>query len=138
MSSVSRTSESLPVFRFRRAWLIVAWSLVAYTLYASLSPSPPESPGWLSDKMAHGLTYCILAVWFAALYPPRAYLRIGVGLLGLGIMIELLQARTGTRYAEVGDGLANLAGIVAGLAFGLATRGRWLAWFDRRVAAAVS
>jgi VanZ family protein len=128
----------MPAYRFRRAWLTIGWALVAYTVYVSLSSSPPDGPGWLSDKLAHGLTYFVLAAWFAALFAPRDYVKVGLGLLGLGIAIELLQARTGYRYAEVADGLANLAGIVAGLAFGLATRGRWLAWFDRRLAAAVS
>ena len=128
----------MPDYRFRRAWLAIGWALVAYTVYVSLSSSPPEGPGWLSDKLAHGLTYFVLASWFAALSAPRRYTRVGAGLLGLGIAIELLQARTGYRTAEVADGLANLAGILAGLAIGLATRGRWLAWFDRRIAAAVS
>jgi VanZ family protein len=128
----------VPDYRFRRAWLAIGWGLVAYTLYVSLSSSPPDGPGWLSDKLAHGLTYFVLAAWFAALSAPRNYARVGLGLLALGIAIELLQARTGYRTAEVADGLANLAGILAGLAFGLASRGRWLAWFDRRIAAAVS
>ena len=128
----------MPVYRFRGLWLAIGWALVAYTVYVSLSNSPPDGPGWLSDKMAHGLTYFVLAAWFAALLAPRDYARAGFGLLGLGIAIELLQARTGYRTAEVADGLANLGGILAGLAFGLATRGRWLAWFDRRIAAAVS
>jgi VanZ family protein len=128
----------VPAYRFRGLWFAIGWALVAYTLYVSLSSSPPDGPGWLSDKLAHGLTYFVLAAWFAALFAPRAYVRVGLGLLGLGIAIELLQARTGYRTAEVADGLANLGGILAGLAFGLATRGRWLAWFDRRIAAAVS
>lgn len=134
MSPISDPARSL---RFRGVWIVIGWSLVAYTVYASLSVSPPEAPGWLSDKMAHGLTYFILATWFAALYPPKNYFVIGAGLLALGIALELLQARTGYRYAEVADGLANLAGIVSGLAFGWASRGRWLAWFDRRLAAAI-
>ncbi len=132
---MNRISDPAQSLRYRGVWILIGWGLVAYTVYASLSTSPPEGPGWLSDKMAHGLTYFVLAAWFAALYPPGNYPMIGAGLLVLGIALEFLQARTGYRYAELADALANLAGIMTGLAFGWASRGRWLAWFDQRLAA---
>jgi VanZ family protein len=57
----------------------------------------------------------LLAGWFAVIARSRAVLGGSlIGLIGYGMLIELLQAQTGYRYAEWADVAANTAGCAGG------------------------
>ena len=98
-----------------RWWRGVLLVLLCVTTLLALAPAPPEEAdlGW--DKLNHFAAFLALAV-VAALGYARATLAVGTGLLGYGVLIELLQALTPTRTSEVADVLADGVGIALGLA----------------------
>ncbi len=77
------------------------------------------------DKWAHGVTFLVLALWFAGQYTRRAYWRIALGLITFGVLIELLQRMVSYRTAEWLDVGADAAGIAAGLSLALLGLGGW-------------
>jgi hypothetical protein len=106
ISTVSRPLE------LAKAWYALAACMLVAVAVVSLTPMPSTG---VSDKLAHLLTYFVLAGWFALIARDRVVLGWSMlGLIGYGMLIELLQAQTGYRYAEWGDVLANSGGCVAG------------------------
>lgn len=110
--------------------------LLILVLAAMLMPSV-----WLSrseyltwfvyvDKWAHGITFALLALWFAGQYRPRSYWRIAVGLIAFGVLTELCQRLVTYRSAEWFDLLADAAGIGTGLVLALAGLGGWSLRFE--------
>lgn len=77
------------------------------------------------DKWIHGLTFLVLTLWFSGQYAKRAYWKIAIGLLLFGATIELVQRTLTYRTGDLLDFLANLAGVVAGLAIAFAGVGGW-------------
>lgn len=84
-------------------------------LFASLMPvtGQPLVPG--ADKLGHGFAYLGL-YYLGALAFPGALVRwsLHLGLLVFGLVIEVLQARTGYRVMEAADVLANVLGAALG------------------------
>lgn len=111
--------------RWWRALLLVMLCVV--TLLA-LAPAPPKEADFGWDKLNHFTAFAALAV-VAALGYARATVAVGLGLLGYGGLIELLQSLTPSRTAEWADLLADGLGIGIGLL--VATL---LAEFARRLA----
>lgn len=108
---------------FWRLALMLALGAVAYI---SLAPSSGGSMFVGMDKLAHCLIYAALYVlaWLAF---PGSVLRwsIHLGLLSFGIALELLQSRTGYRFMEGADVVANTTGTGLGnLVMSLLVAGR--------------
>jgi VanZ family protein len=112
--------------RHRQLWIATSAGLVAAVVYASLKPDfGPAVPAGF-DKLEHMSAYLLLTVWFAGLYPPAAFRRIGAALLALGVCLEVMQGLMHMgRSAEVLDAAANAAGIGLGLLFALKGLGGW-------------
>jgi VanZ family protein len=122
-----------------RAWRVASALLVASVVVACLVPSGTlEVPQRIGiDKVQHFVAYATLATWFGGLYPRSRYPLIAACLALLGLVIELLQQLMGLgREADSRDMMANLAGIFAGLALGVAVAGGWAprleSWLARR------
>ncbi len=112
--------------RYRRLWLALSVALVGAILYSSLAPSLalPVPDGF--DKVEHFTAYCGLALWFTGLYPRARYWQVVIGLLALGLGVEIAQgAMQLGRSAEALDMAANAAGVGAGLLLALALTGGW-------------
>lgn len=94
------------------------------------------------DKWLHGITFALLAIWFAGQYRPRSYWRIGAGLMIFGLLIEGCQRLVSYRSAEWFDVAADSAGIIIGLTVATAGIGGWSLrvedWYLRRRAGARS
>ena len=125
-----------------RAWQIASIVFLILVLVATLMPA-----FWLwddrfealaalksIDKWVHGFAFFSLAVWFAGLYRPRSYWRIGLGLLLFGLLIEACQRMVGYRTADWLDVGADAAGIIAGLLLGVAGLGGWCLRIEERLA----
>lgn len=84
-----------------------------------------------SDKLAHGVVFLVLAVWFSGQYSARSWWRIALGLLAFGVLIELCQRMTSYRSAEWLDLYADAAGIAIGLLLARAGAGGWSLRFER-------
>ncbi len=94
----------------------------------SLMPAPDVG---VSDKLSHLLTYFILTGWFGLLARNRIILGwTVVALIAYGMIIELLQAQTGYRFAEWGDVVANSVGCLAGAALYFTPLRRLLRFVD--------
>jgi VanZ family protein len=109
-------------------WNSAAWRQGAFgasalvILVLSLISIGPEMPttGW--DKTNHLLGFGVLAVLGLRAWPRRP-MRVALGLMVFGALIEGLQALTTDRTAEWGDWLADVLGLLLGAALlALATR----------------
>ena len=93
-------------------WYLLGAGLLVAVAIVSLMPAPDVG---VSDKVSHLVTYFFLAGWFGLLARHRLELGWTVAaLIVYGMIIELLQAQTGYRFAEWGDVIANAAGCFCG------------------------
>ena len=108
----------LKPLRFPRVWLGLWWLAIVVTIVVCLIPPPPLALPQNSDKVEHFLAYFLLASAAVQIYRTRAALLwAGAGLVLLGVGIEFLQgALTTDRMADPMDALANIVGVVVGMA----------------------
>jgi hypothetical protein len=119
--------------RFARRWQFASVAILILVLTSTLMPavwflsSRREFATWFFDvdKWLHGITFILLAIWFAGQYKPASYWRIVVGLVLFGLFIEGCQRLVTYRSAEWFDVAADLAGIILGLGIALAGLGGW-------------
>ena len=119
--------------RYLRVWQAVGILFIISAFAVSLGPYPVRSSIHNLDKYFHAATYAGLAYWFMQLNFRRRYIRVAVGLVAMGILIEYLQSFTRTRTADVYDALANTLGVAVGWAITLTPAGRLLEVIDRRL-----
>lgn len=129
--------------RYPREWHVASVVLLLVVLLAALMPTFWSYPDrgsfrlWFGefDKWLHGITFALLAVWFAGQYRRQAYWRIAVGLVAFGMFIEVCQRLVGYRTADWVDVAADCGGIVTGLIVGASGIGGWAlqveSWFAR-------
>ena len=104
--------------------------MVAAVIAGSMVPAlllPDLPPG--SDKLEHLLGYAILAAAAVQVFATRAaLLRAAIGLIALGVGIEIAQGMlTTSRAMDAWDAVANTLGVVAGTATVLTPlRDAWL------------
>lgn len=115
-----------------RAWYLLGLLMLLIVGALSLMPAPEVG---VNDKLGHVITYFVLGAWFGLLAPNRLVLSwTAVGLLGYGILLELLQGMTSYRFAEWADVVANGGGILMGSLIYFTPMTRLLALVDRRLA----
>ncbi len=107
--------------RHRKAWLALWLCGVAALVVVCLLPSPDLPDLHASDKLEHATAFALLAASAVQLFERwRALLFVALGLLALGIGIELAQGLfTTTRAMEAADVAADAIGIVVGLSVAL-------------------
>ena len=98
--------------RITLLWRLGVAALVGVIVWASLTPHPLENGLDHGDKLNHLFGYGSVMFWAAQLPAPRW--RLAAGFVGLGILMETLQALTGYRQADIYDALANSAGVGVG------------------------
>ena len=93
------------------------WLAIAFGIVVSLVPPPAVAAPRGSDKLVHFLCYGTLAAGAVQLFATRAaLLRAAVGLVALGVALELAQeAFTQTRMLDPRDAAANTLGVLLGL-----------------------
>ena len=111
-------SAALKPLRRPRLWLglwiaaIVALIVICLVPLDSLPPLPDNS-----DKLEHLLGYFALSAAAVQLFGSRrALLLSAVGLIALGIGIEIAQGYTAYRSSDLADALANTLGVLLGMA----------------------
>lgn len=119
MSVVLRALKPL---RRPRLWLSLWWLAVIVVTAACLLPArdlPPVPPG--ADKLQHLFAWFLLAASAVQIFRERRVLwRAAIGLVALGIVIELLQgALTATRAMDPWDVVADTLGVAVGFAIAL-------------------
>lgn len=112
---------------YRRLWLSLGVAIVLAVIVSSLAPwggTPGRFPG--VDKLEHVTAYLVLMVWFAGLQPRRAWRWLALGLLAMGVLLELAQgAMDMQRTADVRDVLANATGVGLGAVASAAGLASW-------------
>jgi len=128
--------------RYAARWRTASIVLLVLVLAATMVPAVwiwPDERQFVTwfvamDKWLHGITFVVLAIWFAGQYRPRSYWRIGIGLIFFGVFIEVCQRLVAYRSADVLDIAADVAGITIGLAVATAGLGGWSLWVENRLA----
>lgn len=107
--------------RRRNAWLALWLCAVAVLVVVCLLPNADLPRLRINDKLEHALAFALLSASAVQLFERwRALLAVALGLLALGICIELAQGLlTTTRAMERADVVADAIGIAAGLASAL-------------------
>jgi VanZ family protein len=99
-----------------RLWYSLGAMLLILVGVISLLPGGPDIGG--NDKIAHCLTYMVIAAWFSILLVRvRGLLFVFFGLVFYGYLIERLQGMTDYRFEDVADMVANTLGVFIGLGF---------------------
>jgi VanZ family protein len=126
-------SESPSELAYRRSWLFVAWLMVAFVVWASLVPQPPQPPEFLDwDKAQHFAAYAVLTYWFGSILGPTVLCPVLLACMGIGL--EYLQDLGGVRVMDSFDMLANALGAFAGSALAATRVGRFLIRVDGLIA----
>jgi len=115
-----------PGLEYSRLWFCLGLVLAAMIAATSLLPARTFPDIDLSDKIRHAISYSVLAFWFASVVVRRDFLPLIGLLLAFGGLIELAQEWMGLgRMAELGDFLADGAGIGIGVALAATPLGKW-------------
>ncbi|MEO8365301.1 MAG: VanZ family protein [Pseudoxanthomonas sp.] len=126
---------ALKPLRWPRTWLAL-WMLAILALIVvclipldGLPPLPDNS-----DKVEHVLGYFILAATAVQLFAGRRALSIAaLGLVALGIGVEIAQGFTTYRSSDPADALANSIGVLLGMATALTPWRDLLLRLERRL-----
>lgn len=126
--------------RHANRWRLASILILFFVLFAALMPvvwfwdDKVRALSWFEsvDKWLHGMTFLILSLWFAGLYPVKSYWRIALGLLVFGLFIEICQFKISYRTSDWIDVAADTAGIISGLAIGVAGAAEWCLRFEAR------
>ena len=95
---------------------VAFWAAIAVVLWSTLTDTG-DLTGDVSDKALHFFAFYALAVLGRLAYPATALIALGLGLVGLGGLIEVLQGTPLVhRDASFFDALADAAGVVCALA----------------------
>ena len=99
--------------RYPWLWWALGWLLVAGVSVGSLIPSD-YLPGFsVKDKLLHAGAYGLLMLWFGGIYRRERHWQVALGILALGIALDVAQAGTATRQFDLRDIAANAGGILA-------------------------
>jgi len=121
--------------RIRRIWLAIGWLGIGLVVFLSLTPRLPELGIEQGDKLGHFAAYALLMHWFAQIYSSRgSRWPWAIGLVALGVALELIQRWTGLRTFSYSDMVADSLGVGIGWLLApprlpslLALAERWLA-----------
>ena len=104
-------------------------------IYQSLNPSPPDLPEFpFADQVAHFIAYAWIMLWFGFIYRPgKKYFLLGLGLILLGVTLELLQGASGYRSMEVLDASFNALGVFVGALLARTRLSSALLWAERLI-----
>lgn len=113
--------------RWKLAGVILPLVVLGAALAPAFWPMPDDSvPDWIElDKLLHGITFAVLALWYTGQYARGSYWLIALGLIVYGALIEVFQSWLPYRTAESGDMTADVVGIFLGMTIALLATGGW-------------
>ena len=122
----ARTSSNVcfrPIAEVGRAWQRVTvlklirfifWLAAIFAFIMAALPRPPQIPGAPSDKILHVLAFACLAWLGSAAYPRLSALKLVIGLIAFGGLIEVVQLIPSLhRDSEILDWVADTAAVVS-------------------------
>ncbi len=99
--------------RYPWFWRLAGWLMIGAVVVGSLMPGQMLPRLVASDKLLHASVYFLLMIWFAGLYRRSRHAWIALGLIALGLALDVLQGMTTSRTFDPRDVAANIGGIVA-------------------------
>lgn len=123
-----------PELRYRKLWLSIGCLLIALVVYLSLTSAPLKLKLDLlyQDKFGHLLAYFAMMFWFAQIYHGhKQRLVLMLFFVLLGVSMECLQSFDTNRYAEIGDMVANILGVLIAVLLALTPLKYLLLRFER-------
>lgn len=113
--------------RWRTVGVLLPLIVMSLALAPAFWPRPDDARlDWVEwDKLIHGITFALLALWYTGQYARSAYWRVALGLSVYGLLIEWLQSMLSYRTAEAGDLVADVIGIAIGIVIALIATGGW-------------
>lgn len=120
--------------RYPWLWWLVGWLMIAGVIVGSLIPGHTIPKVIVSDKLLHAGMYFLLMIWFAGLYRRSRHAWIALGLMLLGLGLDLLQGMTSSRTFDLADVAANVTGILAALALSYLLLEGWCQRMERWLA----
>lgn len=117
-----------------RLWLGIGFGWLLLIIFMSLTSTPyVPMPGNI-DKLYHASAYAVLMGWWLQLFR-NVLMRVLLALcfIAIGTGIEYLQSFHPLRYFDVGDMIANAAGVVVSWCLGWTAFDRLLYQFERWV-----
>jgi len=123
LMSTPSAPENPKLVLARRALFYLAVSVLTVL---SLLPTDrlPEFTASIWDKAQHAAGFAVLGTLGLWAYPGGVghSARVVLGLLALGVAIELAQGASGWRHADAGDALADAVGVAVGWALSRALK----------------
>ncbi len=106
----------MKTLRFLNLWLVLGWVQIALVVVFSLVQPPSVVPDFVGvDKVIHLLVYAFVALWFGCCHiRPKTYRNLGIGLVFMGIILELIQGEISYRSLSYADMTSNGGGVLFG------------------------
>lgn len=101
-----------------RSLAILAWGMLAFIAYATLSPIKDRPTLPTSPTYEHLFAFAVLGMLFSLAYP-RRILFTGLLVIGSGIALEAAQIFLPSRHARLQDLAEKVIGGAAGIALGV-------------------
>ena len=119
----------------RFCWLLSGFGWLGLVVYLSLADvSLPQVDVQWSDKLNHLLAYGFLMGWFGQLYSRRKNrVLTAIGLIALGLLMEVVQGRLPYRWFDVADAVANAGGVVIAYFCLFLGADAILSWLEQRL-----
>jgi hypothetical protein len=100
----------------RRFIEIAAWVTVAFIVYATLVPlGMRPTVHDIDPDYERFAAYAVASALMALAYPKR-WIRVGLVVIAMAVMLELLQLLVPDRDARLADAFVKIAGGIAGVA----------------------
>ena len=97
---------------FQKLVTVAAWTLLAFTAYATISPIRPSL--FTSSSLEHLAAFAFLGALFCLAYP-RHILLVCVIVLGSAVLLEIVQLLTPGRHGRIQDAIEKIAGGLVGI-----------------------
>ena len=94
---------------------VAAWTLLAFIVYATLSPIQNRPTLPISSNFEHLAAFAVLGALFCVALPRNTILT-GLIVLGSAALLEMLQLLTPDRHARILDAAVKMAGGALGIA----------------------
>jgi hypothetical protein len=91
---------------------VAAWTLLAFTVYATISPIRPSL--FTSPSLERLAAFAFLGALFCLAYP-RHILLVCLIVLGSAVLLEIVQLLTPDRHGRIQDAIEKIAGGVVGI-----------------------
>jgi VanZ family protein len=103
----------------RKIITVAAWALLAFIVYATISPIQDRPTLPTSSSFEHLAAFAVLGALFCLAYP-RQIVLVCLIVLGSAVLLEFAQLLTPDRHGRIQDAIEKMAGGAVGIVAGRA------------------